>query len=167
MSPVFILLKITVTEKPPPDDQRTSRSRSPVLRIRDVYPGSDFFPSLIPDPESNIFPHPGSESASQYFKPKHCFYALGNMTRDVHQKIKIRIRDPDLDFLSIPDRGVKKAPNLLRLRTYVLLYKANDLKINKFITEKYNESKNYHFREHSTAVFFRRKKGSEAKLYSL
>jgi hypothetical protein len=31
-------------------------SRLRVLRIRDVYPGSDFFPSRIPDPGSEFFP---------------------------------------------------------------------------------------------------------------
>ncbi len=29
-----------------------------VLRIRDVYPGSEFFPSRIPDPGSKFFPDP-------------------------------------------------------------------------------------------------------------
>jgi hypothetical protein len=32
-----------------------------VLRIRDVHPGSDFFPSQIPDPNFSI-PDPGSAS---------------------------------------------------------------------------------------------------------
>ena len=38
----------------------------PVLRIRDVYPGSDFFPSRIPDP--NFF-NPGSWIHTK-FNPK-------------------------------------------------------------------------------------------------
>jgi hypothetical protein len=58
MSPVFILLTITVTEKPPPDDQRTSRSRSPVLRIGHVYPGSEFFPSRVPGQKYSRIPDP-------------------------------------------------------------------------------------------------------------
>ena len=75
----------------------------PVLRIRDDYPESEFFnPGFrvkkIPDTGY------GSASASKnlsFFNPKNCFYALGNMIRDV----------PDPDFLLIPDPGVKKAPD--------------------------------------------------------
>ncbi len=55
----------------------------------------------IPDPEPTIFPDPGSGPAStskSYLK--NCFWALGNM---------IRIPDPDLDFLPIPDPGLKNA----------------------------------------------------------
>jgi hypothetical protein len=53
---------------------------APVLRIRDVYPGSDFFPSRIPDPNclhpgSRIrtvsIPDPGSPSKNlSYLTPK-------------------------------------------------------------------------------------------------
>ncbi len=46
--------------------------RDPVLRIRDFYPGSDFFPFRIPDPNCL---HPGSGSRIRikefkYFNPK-------------------------------------------------------------------------------------------------
>jgi hypothetical protein len=37
----------------------------PVLQIRDVYPGSDFFPSRIPDPKCL---HPGSRISIKEFK---------------------------------------------------------------------------------------------------
>ncbi len=42
----------------------------PVLQIRDVYPGYDFFPSRIPDPNCL---HPGSQiliKEFMYFNPK-------------------------------------------------------------------------------------------------
>jgi hypothetical protein len=74
-----------------------------VLRIRDVYPGSEF---SIPDPGSTTVKkilNPGNGSASKnasILTQKKFFQALG----------KIRIRIPDLDFLPIPDPGVKKAP---------------------------------------------------------
>jgi hypothetical protein len=85
-----------------------------VLRIREVYPGSEFFPSRIPDPNFSI-PDPGSE-----FFP--------SRIPDPHQRIKafsppkivsklseicsgLIIPDPDPDFLPIPDPGVQKAPD--------------------------------------------------------
>ncbi len=43
-----------------------------VLRIRDVYPGSECFPFRIRIQEF------------AYFNPKYCFSALGNMICDVH-----------------------------------------------------------------------------------
>jgi hypothetical protein len=58
--------------------------------------------SRIPDPNFFI-PDPGSKRLRirikefKYFLPKNCFQALGH------------ILDPDLDFLTIPDPGVKKA----------------------------------------------------------
>ncbi len=58
-----------------------------VLRIWDVYPGSEFFPSRIRIKEF------------MYFSPKNCFYALGNMIRVVHPGSQIRI----LIILPIPD----------------------------------------------------------------
>jgi hypothetical protein len=42
-----------------------------VLRIRDVYPGSEFFPSRIPDPGSKRFPIRIKEF--KYFNPKNFF----------------------------------------------------------------------------------------------
>jgi hypothetical protein len=71
---------------------------------------------FIPDLGSKFF-HPGSRvkknpgirirSVSKnfsIFNPKNCLHDLGNMIRAV-------IPDPDLDFLPIPDLGVKKAPD--------------------------------------------------------
>jgi hypothetical protein len=77
---------------------------SPVLRIRDVYPGSAF---------SN--PDPGSASKIfKYFNPKNFFEAFGNMVRVVHPGSRIlifthpgsmgqighRIPDPDPQLFS-------------------------------------------------------------------
>ena len=50
---------------------------------------------FIPDPD--VYP----------FNPKYFFQALENMIQNVHPRIRI----PDLDFLPILDRGVKKAPD--------------------------------------------------------
>ncbi len=58
----------------------------PVLWIRDVYPGSEFFPSRIPDPGSKRFPdpHPHPKNLEfKYFNPKNCFQILGNMIQNV------------------------------------------------------------------------------------
>ena len=74
------------------------RAGRPVLRIRDVYPGSDFFPSRIPEPN---FLHPGSRIRNKelkYFTPKYCFKAFRNMIRVVHPGSGSR-------FLPIPDPG--------------------------------------------------------------
>jgi hypothetical protein len=87
-----------------------------VLRIRDVYPGSEFFP--IPDPGSRIKKIPGSRNRIRikefkFFNPKIGFYALKNMIRDIHpgsdpgSGIRILIFYPS----RIPDPGVKKAPD--------------------------------------------------------
>jgi hypothetical protein len=59
-------------------------SRIPVQIVSISDPGSEFFPSRIPDPT--------------------CKYETGFSSR-------IRIPDPDPDFLHIPDPGVKKAPD--------------------------------------------------------
>ncbi len=75
-----------------------------MLRILDVYPGSDIFPSRNPDP--NFF-HPGSASNNlSILTQKNCFLALGNMIRVVHFGSSILI----LTFYPsrIPDPGVKK-----------------------------------------------------------
>ncbi len=61
--------------------------------------GSGMF---IPDP--NFF-HPGS--ASKYFNPKKWF--LSSRKYDTACSSRIRIPDPDPEFLTIPDPGVKKA----------------------------------------------------------
>ncbi len=77
-----------------------------VLRIQDVYPGSDFFHpgSLI-----RIFPirNPDPHKQLNYFNTKNCFWALGNMIRVVYPGTGYRIQI----FLPIPDPWVKKAPD--------------------------------------------------------
>jgi hypothetical protein len=78
--------------------RRVSFGIRPVLRIRDVYPGSEFFPSRFRIKEF------------KYFEPKK---VLGNMIRVVHPGSGSRIRIPDPFFYPsrIPDPGVKKAPD--------------------------------------------------------
>jgi hypothetical protein len=73
-----------------------------VLRIWNVYPGT-----WILDPN---FCHPGS--GSEFFPPripKNGFYS--SQKYDPGCSSRIRILDPDPDFLPIPDPGVKKAPD--------------------------------------------------------
>jgi hypothetical protein len=58
-----------------------------VLRIRDVYPGSQI--RIFTRPGSRVKKIPGSRiririKEFKYFNPKNCFSALGNMIRDVH-----------------------------------------------------------------------------------
>ena len=70
-------------------------------------PGSDFFPSRIPDPNCL---HPGSRiriKELKYFNPKKWFLSF----RKYDPGCSSRIPDPDADFLLIPDPGVKKAPD--------------------------------------------------------
>jgi hypothetical protein len=79
-----------------------------VLLIRDVYPGSDFFPSRIQDPNCL---HPGSRILKEFNnfnpkKPKKWFLS----SKKYDPGCSSRIPDPDADFLPIPDPGVKKAP---------------------------------------------------------
>ncbi len=91
-----------------------------VLRIRDVYPGSEFFSSsriwifFIPDPGS------ASKKELKYFNQKNCFYAVGNTIRVVHPGSGSWILE--LDFLPIPDPRVKKAADTgsrIRIRNTV------------------------------------------------
>jgi len=77
-----------------------------VLRIQDVYPGSEF---VHPGSRVKKFPDPGSGSASKnlsIFNPKNCFQALGKMIRDVYP-------GSGCCFFTIsePDPGVKMAPD--------------------------------------------------------
>ncbi len=63
------------------------------MRIRDVYPGSEF---SIPDPNfpSRIQGQKDTGSASKnlsIFNPKNCFEALGKIIWDVHLRSRIRI----------------------------------------------------------------------------
>ncbi len=89
-----------------------------VVRIRDVYPGSELFPS-------------GSRiriKEFEYFNPKKWFLS----SRKYDPGCSSRIPDPDPDFLPILDPGVKKAPDpgsgtlvdlvRIRLRRSVPLY---------------------------------------------
>jgi hypothetical protein len=75
-------------------------------------PGSDFFPSRIPDPNCL---HPGSRiliKEFKYFNPKKSKkWFLSSKKYDLG--CSSRIPDPDADFLPsrIPDPGIKKAPN--------------------------------------------------------
>ncbi len=85
-----------------------------VLQIWYVYPGSEYFPPRIPDPNFSqpwsrirIFLIPDSGSASKN---------LSILTPKMVSKLqeiwfRLFIPDPDPDFLPIPDPGVKKAPD--------------------------------------------------------
>jgi hypothetical protein len=66
-----------------------------VLRIWDIYPGSDFFPSRIRIKEF------------KYFNPKKWFLS----SRKYDPGCSSQIPDLDADLLTIPDPGVKKAPD--------------------------------------------------------
>jgi hypothetical protein len=62
-----------------------------VLRVLDVYPGSEFFPSWIPDP--NFF-HPGSQihiKELKYFNPKKWFLSACRYDTGCSSRIRIRI----------------------------------------------------------------------------
>jgi hypothetical protein len=76
-------------------------------------PGSDFFPSRIPDPNCL---HPGSRiliKEFKYFNPKKAKKWFLS-SKKYYPGCSSRIPDPDADFLPsrIPDPGVKKAPSL-------------------------------------------------------
>ncbi len=74
-----------------------------VMRIRDVYPGSDFFPSRIPDP--NCF-HPGSRILVKK-KTKKWFLSSKKYDPGCSSRIRMLTFYPS----RIPDPGVKKAPD--------------------------------------------------------
>ncbi len=96
-----------------------------MLRIRDVYPGSEFFhpgselsPSRIP---TVSIPDPGSRIRIKEFKcynpkkPKKWFIS----SRKNDPGCLSRIPDPDADFLPIPDpgsRGQKGTGSQIRIR---------------------------------------------------
>jgi len=75
-----------------------------VLRIRNVYPGSDFFTSRIRDPNCL---YPGSRLCIKEFKffnpQKTKKWYLSSRKYD--PGCSSRIPDPDADFLPIPDPG--------------------------------------------------------------
>jgi hypothetical protein len=80
-----------------------------VLRIRDVYPGSDFIPSRIPD--LNCF-HPGSRIPDphqrlKYFNPKKRFPSSRKYDPNCLSRIRIVTFYPS----RIPDAWVQKAPD--------------------------------------------------------
>ncbi len=83
-----------------------------VLRIREVYPGFEFFQ---PGSRDKKIPDSGSGSASKnlgIFNPKNCFSSLGNMIRDDHPESGSWI-------LPIPDpgsRGQKGTGSRIRIR---------------------------------------------------
>jgi hypothetical protein len=93
-------------------------------------PGSDFFPSRIPDPNCL---HPGSRiliKEFKYFNPKKGKkWFLSSKKYD--PGCSSRIPDPDANFLPsrIPDPGVKKARNpgsRIRIRNTALKKKHQD-----------------------------------------
>jgi hypothetical protein len=64
----------------------------PLLRIRDVYPGSRIRIFYLPDPGSRAKNVPGSRiririririKEFKYLNPKNCFHALGHMIQGV------------------------------------------------------------------------------------
>jgi len=76
----------------------------PVLRIRDVYPGSQFFPSRIPDLGSAFFPFripDPQQKRIKYFNPKKI------ISKQSEMRSGLFIPDPYPEFLTIPDPGVK------------------------------------------------------------
>ncbi len=77
-------------------------SRKAVLRIRDIYPGSEFSSSQIrifsiPDPHQSL-----SILTKKMFQSSEIWS---------NQAAMLFIPDPDFNFLPIPDPGVKKAPD--------------------------------------------------------
>jgi hypothetical protein len=93
-------------------------TRFPVLLSRDIYPGSQiqiffipdpgskFFSSRIPDPGFEFFPSPDPGyrigiKEFKYFNPKKGF--LSSQKYDPGFPSRIRIQDPNPDFLSIAD----------------------------------------------------------------
>jgi hypothetical protein len=93
-----------------PDQDHIPMGKKAVWRIRDVYPGSDFFPSRI---RTVSIQDPGSSSKnlSILTPPPKKKWFLSSKKYD--PGCSSRIPDPDADFLPsrIPDPGVKKAPN--------------------------------------------------------
>ncbi len=76
-------------------------SIKPVLRIRDVYPWSDFFPSRIPIKEFKYF-------NPKKTKNKKWFLSSKNLIRVVHP-------GSGRDFLTIPDPDVTFYPSRIRM----------------------------------------------------
>jgi hypothetical protein len=92
---------------PPCHRVKTKIHTHPVLRIRDVYPGSDFFPSRIPD--LNCL-YPGSRTRIKefkYFNPKKWFLSSRKYDPGCSSRIRMLTFYPS----RIPDPGVKKEPD--------------------------------------------------------
>jgi hypothetical protein len=71
------------------DQVKPLHEKNTTLRIQDVYPGSDFFPSRI---QIVSIPNPGSASKNKsILTQKNGFQALGNMIRVVRPGYRIRI----------------------------------------------------------------------------
>ncbi len=88
---------------------------SPVLRIRDAYPGFEFFLSWIPHP--NFF-HPGSASKNGCILNQKIVALLSE------KLFMLFIPDPNPDFLPIPDLGSRDQKStrsriLIRNNTWV------------------------------------------------
>ncbi len=85
-----------------------------VMQIRNVYPGSEFFPSQIPgqkDPRIRIRIR---IKEFKYFNPK---LFLSSRKYDPGCSSRIRITDPDFDFLPVLDpgsRGLKGTGSRIR-----------------------------------------------------
>jgi hypothetical protein len=75
-----------------------------VLRIRDVYPGSEFFPSRIPGQKDSRIWIRIRIKEFNYFNPKKCFF-LSSRKYDPGCSTRNQTPDLDLDFLPIPDPG--------------------------------------------------------------
>ncbi len=73
-----------------------------VLRTRDVYPGSDFF---HPGSRVKKIPWSGSASASKNLSVLTQKLFPCSRKYDPRRSSRIRILDPNLDFLPIPDPG--------------------------------------------------------------
>jgi hypothetical protein len=109
-----------------------------VLRILDVYPGFEFFPSRIPDRIFSIL-DPNSfrpESRSRirvkefkYFYPKKSFLCTRKYDLACSSRIQILSFYPS----RIPDPGVKKAPDpeSATLSVFTLIYFLNKYKLPK------------------------------------
>jgi hypothetical protein len=114
----FLLIATVILRVQCTDSFADAGSRKSVLRIRDVYPRSDFFPSRIPDPNCL---HPRSRvriKEFKYFNPqKNKKWFLSSRKYD--PGCLSRIPDPDADFLPIPDprsRGQKGTGSRIRIR---------------------------------------------------
>ncbi len=107
--------------RPPPQGKRIRETTifHTVLRIRDVYPGSDFFSSRI---RTVSIPDPGSASKNlSILTPKKWFLS----SRNYDPGCSSRITDPDADFLPIPDpgcRGHKRTGSRIRIRNTAFIY---------------------------------------------